>query len=77
MKFSDRIELIKQYNAGIVTFLELCIQMQMDATQADAANLMKAAHADIAMSPNQLANVMDDMVAKQDAGLSAIPKLVY
>lgn len=77
MKFAERLELIKQYNDGLVTFLEFCIAMQMDAAQVDAVNLLKAAHVDIAMKPIQMANIMDDMIDKQNAGLSTIPKLVY
>lgn len=77
MKFAERLELIKQYNDGLVTFLEFCIAMQMDAAQVDAVNLLKAAHVDIAMKPGQMASIMDDMIDKQNAGLSTIPKLVY
>ena len=77
MKFAERIELIKQYNDGLVTFLEFCINMHMDADQTDAVVLMKAAHVDIVLKPEQMASIMDIMVEKQQLGMSSIPKVVY
>jgi hypothetical protein len=75
--FKDRIALIEQYNAGLVTFLELCLNMHMSSDELDAVLLMKAAHADNAMRAKQLATTLDDMVEKQRKGLATIPKLVY
>lgn len=75
--FANRLALIEEYNAGLVTFLELCLNMHMSSDELDAVLLMKAAHADNAMRPNQLATTMDDMLEKQRQGLATIPKLVY
>lgn len=76
MNFNKRIEAIKQYNDGLVTFLELCLVMQMDADELDAATLLKAAGADMAMSANQMASRMDVMVEKERAGLQNFARAV-
>lgn len=77
MKFSEQLELIKQYNDGRVTHLEFVRGMQLDAAQLDAVLLLQAARVDISMQPVTMCNIMDDMVAKEQTGLRAIPKLVY
>lgn len=77
MKFSEQLELIQQYHAGLVTHLEFIRGMQLDATQLDALMLLQAARVDISMKPITMCNIMDDMVEKEQAGLRAIPKLVY
>lgn len=77
MKFAEQLELIKQYNDGLVTHLEFVRGMQLDATQQDALALLQAARVDISMKPVTMCNIMDDMVEKENAGLNAIPQLVY
>ena len=76
MTFTERLEAIKQYNDGMITFLELCRAMHMDADQYDALMLLQAAGADMAMSPNQMANRMDTMVEKERAGVQRFARAV-
>lgn len=76
MTFTERLEAIKQYNDGMITFLEFCRAMQLDADQLDALMLLQAAGADMAMSPNQMANRMDTMVEKERTGLQRFARAV-
>lgn len=76
MTFVERLEALKQYEQGMITFLELCRAMHMDADQYDALLLLQAAGADMAMSPNQMAGRMDTMVEKERAGLQRFPRAV-
>ena len=75
--FAERLEYIKQYQDGLVTFTELLLKLQMNATELDAVFLIQAAHSELAMTPNQVVQVLDDMMDKHNRGLRTVPKLVY
>ena len=73
--FTNRLEVIKQYQQGLVSFTELLLAMQMSADELDGVMLMQAAHVELAMNASQLAGVLDDMLDKHNRGLQQMPRL--
>lgn len=76
MTFTERLEALKQYESGMITFLELCRAIHMDADQYEALLLLQAAGADMAMSASQMAARMDTMVEKERKGIQNFARAV-